>query len=348
MECLLRYVFIFEVGDEIEINKIEKILNKAAQILEIKFEKFIPTHFKVGTNFLKTFIGKIKHGEFELDVSAKIFDMGNIIISIDLKRDIKNLDEITEIIKKVDFEKIARDINNRIRRSIIDSIINPKKDSEYEEYFMVFLKYEKDVEEFIKANKNKIASILELDEDISEKTVQDILKNSISYYKNEHIIVSWSGAFLINVDNIEEISYIFEIANLQQLVLRCYDYELDKVFKEVVKKIKVKWYNALFGNIYEKVRKIIEERIEIQETVESTMNLGKFFGDWYYAKVYELIYKELHIEEWRNNLFRKIDYIEEFYKSMDSRINSTRTLFIELGILIIFILDIFFYFFIVK
>ncbi|MEM5811361.1 MAG: hypothetical protein QXG91_01290 [Candidatus Aenigmatarchaeota archaeon] len=341
MECLLRYLYIFDVGDEIETNKIEKILNRVARIFDIKLEKTIPTHIRIKDLPLKISIGKIKQENFDINLSTKIFSTGSISIVLDIQKDIKSLDEIKEILNKINFEKIAKETKDKICKNMEDCIVNFKKDGEFEEFLTIFLKVEKNVEEFVDHNKDKIAKILEFDEVISKKTIDEIMKSNINYYENELIIVSWSGAICINIDNdeIEKISFIFEIANLQHLELRVYDYEIDELLKETIKKLKIKWYKALFGGMKKEIEKIIERRMEIQDTVESAINMGKFFGDWYYAKVYEQAKRELHIDEWRNSIMRKIDYIEEFYKSLQNSMNSTRSLFLELMIVIIFILD---------
>lgn len=341
MECLFRYLYIFDVGDEIEINKIEKILNRVARIFDIKLEKTIPTHIRIKNLPLKISIGKIKQENVEINLSTKIFSTGSISVVLDIQKDIKSLDEIKEILNKINFEKIAKETKDKICKNMEDCIINFKKDGEFEEFLTIFLKIEKNVEEFINHNKDKIAKILEFDEEVSKKTIDEIMKSNINYYENELIIISWSGAICINIDKdeIEKISFIFEIANLQHLELRVYDYEIDELLKESIKKLKIKWYKALFGGMKKEIEKIMERRIEIQDIIESAINMGKFFGDWYYAKVYEQVKKELHIDEWRNSIMRKIDYMEEFYKSLQNSMNSTRSLFLELMIVIIFILD---------
>lgn len=335
MVNLLRFLYIFDVAEEIKIGEIEKILNKVAKIFEMKIDKYVPTHYRVTSKPLRVDLRERKIENNNVNVSAEIYDNGVITITLDLKIENIDLDKIFEIITKQNFEKVATDILNKIIENIRNEIIEYSERGEKEEYIIVFLDVKEKVEEFLNKNKSKIAKILELDENLSKEQIEENIRNKFQYYEDEVIFVSWNSAICINVDEIEEISFIFKVANIQLLELRTNDYYLDELLKEF------KISRNISKKIGKRLNEIIETRIKIQEMIESSLNLGKFFGDWYYAKIFKLISKELHLDEWRGNLFRKFSYLENLYINLFNKSISQKTYVMEVLIVLLFIIDLF-------
>jgi len=339
------FIVSFDCGDEIKLDSIEKVLNKAAHLFEIKMEKSTPKHFKINLRFLKVKLGKKKIEDFEANIVAKIYHTGTITIILEIPFSIKSLEDLIDIQSKI-YEnciKTAKEIKKKITDGIKEEILD-FREGDFEEYILIFLNKVENPITFIKNNRLTIGKVLEMDKEVSTETCKRILSKRLQYYENEVIIFNWFSSLLINIEEneIEEVSTIFEIATLQLLEIKAYDKELEDLLKESLKYIKIDWKNSFISNVSMEIKRIVEERIEIQRIVESIINLGKFFGEWYYAKIYERISSELHLHRWESVVLRKIEYLEKIYESIEHRINEYRMVILELLIVLLFVVDIIF------
>ncbi|HHT9109162.1 MAG TPA: hypothetical protein ACFYEF_04235, partial [Candidatus Wunengus sp. YC63] len=61
------------------------------------------------------------------------------------------------------------------------------------------------------------------------------------------------------------------------------------------------------------LREIIQIRTEsIQEFAAAERNIN-LIGDWYSARLFDLITKKLHLEEWKTNVNKTLDALEDIY-----------------------------------
>mgnify|MGYP001210628030 CR=1 FL=1 len=69
-----------------------------------------------------------------------------------------------------------------------------------------------------------------------------------------------------------------------------------------------KWYGPT-----QVLRDVTELRATTILEAEAIERDIKLIGDWYSARLYDLIAKKLHIETWRSNINRALDTLEDIY-----------------------------------
>jgi len=190
-------------------------------------------------------------------------------------------------------------------------------DREYDEEYSVYCvaSYHGDPEVFVALHGAQMAALLKTERSpLDEDEVRATLATCIKYGKDDLTIVDWDGAFLFDTagdfqSNIE----LFEIANLQLLRSRLLDHELDERLRRALRLVQAprRFPFVKAGEVRGTLREIIELRTQsLLESVERSLGL---IGDWYSARLYALLARKFHLEEWKANITEKLAALEDVY-----------------------------------
>lgn len=282
-----------------------------AEIIDIKKAKSSPSYPDV---IPKQMIVKVEKKIIEdKDVSfiVKFFPPGIVIVeaSIDL-----------ENILDVRIFDIKRSLFIECRAILREYHCDPYFDEEYSVYCIS--DYSGDPEEVISENKDSITGLLKTERiPLDEEEINTTLKFNIKYAKDDMAIVDWDGAFLFDprgdfASNIE----LFEIANLQLLKLRVLEHELEERLEKAARLLqrttrkRIPWLSS--GDIRHSLREIIQTRTESILAFEATERNIKLFGDWYSARLFDLVGKKFHLEAWKANINKTLDALEDIYSML--------------------------------
>ncbi|OOP57970.1 MAG: hypothetical protein AYP45_00280 [Candidatus Brocadia carolinensis] len=194
---------------------------------------------------------------------------------------------------------------------------DPYFDEEYSVYCVS--DYEGDPEDVISGYKGSIAGLLKTERiPLDEEEISATLQYHIKYSQDDFTVVEWDGAFVFDprgdfASNIE----LFEIANLQLLKLRLLEHELEGRLEKAARLLqkttakKIPWLKS--REIRRSLREIIQIRTEsILEFAATERNIN-LIGDWYSARLFDLITKKLHLEKWKTNINKTLDALEDIY-----------------------------------
>ncbi|MBI5913544.1 hypothetical protein HY839_03865 [Candidatus Azambacteria bacterium] len=191
---------------------------------------------------------------------------------------------------------------------------------DFEEEYGIFCvsRYEGSPEGFFEHMPHAAAFLKSEREQLDEKEVAQTLEASIKYGKDDLLVVDWDGAFIFNkTGQFDETIGLLELGNLQLLRYRILDFELDRRLNKLAHLLHAQ-ENKLFtmfrsSGIKEVVRKIIHARSRSIIEFESMERNIKLIGDWYSAKVFSLIEKKFHLDEWRRNIKEKFETLGDVY-----------------------------------
>jgi hypothetical protein len=229
-----------------------------------------------------------------------------------------------------------------------------------EEYSIYILSgYEGEPEQFLK-NKERIAALLK-----SEKLALDplevdyTLSAQIKYAKNDLVIVDWDGAFIFDPEgDIESTVELLELANLQLLRYRLLDRQLDERLERMAKLVAQAPVRTQFLFKAGEISQALKETIIVRSTSISEFQALereiKLIGDWYSARLYDLVSKKFKLEEWRRAVKDKLEALEDIYSIASENFTISwerRGRLIEMigwyvllfGWLVLLILDIYYY-----
>jgi hypothetical protein len=177
--------------------------------------------------------------------------------------------------------------------------------------------YTGDPEDLVATYSAEIVALLK-DEPIplDEEEINATLRFQLKYAKDDLALVDWDGAFLFDPKgDFEENVELLQIANQELLRLRTLDAELDERLVKAVALLQRGSRRSFFRSkhVRETLREVTELRAKTILEAEAVDRDIKLIGDWYSARLYDLVAKKLHIETWRANITRALDTLEDVY-----------------------------------
>jgi hypothetical protein len=290
-------VFLFgETGRNLE----------ASEAVEIKTIKSAPSYPDVIPKQKVIRVDKRVNDGVEVDYVVKAYLPDVVVVEASLELDDILADTILEL---------KRSLINSCRKILGDFGCDPLFDEEYSIYCISG--YSGDPEVYLSMYGDRIAAFLKNEKiQLDEEEVSSTLSVHLKYGKDDITIVDWDGAFIFDSSgdfdsNIE----LFEIANLQLLKSRILDFDLDERLEKTLRLMTVPKGLPFIRS--REVRKVVKEIIEIRtqsilesEAVERNI---KLIGDWYSAKLYSLISKKFHLDDWKTEIKEKLDTLEDVY-----------------------------------
>ncbi|MCF6154530.1 MAG: hypothetical protein E3K36_04605 [Candidatus Brocadia sp.] len=278
------------------------------EIVDIKKAKSSPSYPDVIPTQMVAKVEKRIVESREVDLLVKFCPPGIVIVeaSVDLE----------DILGEHVFD-IKRSLIVECRAILWEYHCDPYFDEEYSVYCVS--DYQGDPEDIISKHKDSITGLLKTERiPLDEEEINATLKFNIKYSKDDITIVEWDGAFVFDprgdfASNIE----LLEIANLQLLKLRLLEYEIEERLEKAAHLLqkatikKIPWLNS--RKIRHSLREIIQIRTESIQEFAATERHIKLIGDWYSARLFNLIAKKLHLEAWKININKTLDTLEDIY-----------------------------------
>lgn len=191
----------------------------------------------------------------------------------------------------------------------------------FEEEYGIFCvsQYKKQPEDEFRSRFPRIAGLIKSEkEPLDEREIHRTMESSMKYGKDDLLIADWDGAFVFNQSGgfVEAIS-LCELVNVQLLRYRILDFELDRRLRKLLRLLN-DGHVRKFGifrtkELKETIREIIQTRSHSLIEFEDVERNVKLIGDWYSAKVYSMLEKKFHIEEWRGHVKEKFEALGDVY-----------------------------------
>jgi hypothetical protein len=277
---------------------------EATNVVETKVVKSAPSYPDVIPKQKIIRLEKRVFGDGEIGFLVKAYLPDAVVVEASLDMD--------DILSETTLD-LKRSLINECRNILRDFRCDPEYDEEYSVYCISG--YSGDPALYLSMHGEQIAALLKNEKmPLDEDEVQVTLSSSLKYGKDDITVVDWDGAFIFDsAGDFESNIELFEIANLQLLKSRILDRDLDERLAKTLRLVKAPKGLPVIRS--REVRRALKEIIEIRtqsilESVERSINL---IGDWYSAKLYSLISKKFHLDEWRANIKEKLDTLEDAY-----------------------------------
>ena len=191
----------------------------------------------------------------------------------------------------------------------------------FEEEYGVFCvaQYKKQPEDEFRSRFPRIAGLIKSEkEPLDEREIHRTMESSIKYGKDDLLIADWDGAFVFNQSGrFDEAIGLCELINVQLLRYRILDFELDRRLRKLIRLLN-SGHVRKFGifrakELKEAIREIIQTRSRSLIEFEDVERNVKLIGDWYSAKVFAMLEKKFHLEEWRRHVKEKFEALGDVY-----------------------------------
>lgn len=277
----------------------EKLPAQVIQSAPHYFEASVPKQFVIKQE-------KARVGERDAEVTVKLYEPDIVLVETVLA-----VDDV--------FAETALSLKDQLLDVCYHTVKQYGGVAEPSEAYTAYLisGYHGDPEQFLKYS-DKIAGLLKSEKlTLDEQEINYTLSYQLKYAKNDLVIIDWDGAFVFDTDGeIGEVLELFELANYQLLQYRILDRDLDRRLEkiaDVIKRPAPQWRMFKMRAVDRAFREIITLRSQSISEFESLERDIKLIGDWYSARLYDLLSKKFRLEEWRKTLKEKLESLEDVY-----------------------------------
>ena len=168
---------------------------------------------------------------------------------------------------------------------------------------------------------------------------------SMSYYQNDLALLSWNGALLIEPEPLAAATAValIEFANVQLLLMRTYDAELDTQLPQMYQRIAreqqrfelplVRRYSQLLHD----VQRLVAEVTQVTERVDNAL---KVTDDVYWNRLYSALLNVLRVDVWRSGVEHKLALIRETYSMLHAEADAERASALEWTVVLLILFEI--------
>lgn len=341
---------LYDVCEEIDLRKLEAILG--ARKVERSFKQNVPEYVRFQNPPLVEALEPVTLSDGKVfETKIKYYDYG--VVSVVFRthlcgnwRDIINL--ASTWMGGSEFERNASRIAHQKLERAAPSIVKAYPEWLLEDYFLYHLcdvPGSPSAAALIEECGDQIAQLVRGETTpLSESERSEVLRSRISYYPNDLAVIGWHSTFLYDTPaGAETAIQLVEYANSQLLEFRHYDEfltrELQSVYRSLDQRGMLRRWRA--ARAASRLRAVM---LEVEELAERADNAIKFLSDMFSARLYRLAAGKVGVIDYKNLVNDKLKTADHFYDSMIEEYQQRRGFILELMIVIILVIELFFFF----
>jgi hypothetical protein len=189
-----------------------------------------------------------------------------------------------------------------------------------------------DLKPFCAEYATQIAQILRAErQPLSDQEIEDALAVRISYSMNDILLVDWNAALLVDSEG-DDVRALLEFSNVELLEMRYVDQKLDRALDQAYETLARRLWNLpwVFRSYSADLGRLTELQVDNATLFESVNNTLKLFGDQYLGRVYRMVNRRFHLEEWDSSILRKLQSLESIYEKISYQASNRRTEMLEM------------------
>jgi len=180
---------------------------------------------------------------------------------------------------------------------------------------------------------------------LSEDEQREVLQASISYYPTDLAVFGWNAAFVYDTPaGAETTIQILEYANSQLLEFRHYDELLTRELAGVYRSLDRGTGTIQRWRLARSATKLQTTALDVTELVERADNAIKFLSDMFAARLYRLAASKVGVHDYKDLVNQKLRTADELYRFMVEQFNQGRAFVLELMVVIILVIELFYFF----
>ena len=174
---------------------------------------------------------------------------------------------------------------------------------------------------------------------LSEAQVAESLRICRSFSRSDLVVIDWDSSLVIELDAYaEDVLYVLELANLQLEEFRTMDRRLDQHLERAYRDVEKKW-SAFFGPPRSILKWLRRFRVDVTKLADEVSHITKFIGDWHLARVYLGASERFHLAQWQQSVEKRLSQLDEVYQLIQADVYERRMLWLEVAIVVLFVID---------
>jgi hypothetical protein len=350
-------LFLYDVAEAIGLDVIRSMAEKKGVELRASLAHPVPHHlrFERPPSIEPAGLMALDTGE-SVEVTTKYYDYGVVSIEMELpfEGDWDSLvSQSSRWSNATELENRANDLLSVALKRVSPALVRPYKTWLREDYFIVHLPEIASPDgttlsagDLLSSRAREIAQLVRGESvPLSDAERQEVLQSSISYSRNDLLVVGWTGALVYGHSEVAEMTIqMLEYANTQLLEFRHYDGLLTQLLDGVYRSLERKSGVAAAWRLSREAASLNTIRLDVMELTEKVDNAIKFLSDMFYARLYNLAAAKVGVPDYRALVDHKLRTAGELYRFMVDQFNQTRSFILELAVVIILIIEFFFLF----
>lgn len=187
-------------------------------------------------------------------------------------------------------------------------------------------------DEFIERNGQALTRFLRSQrERFGPDEIHDALISRARYSEGELTVVDWEGAIVVSPDgDFQSDIELFKIGNYQLLRYRLLDQAIERNLRAINARLQTGLRSWLPNRSRRILREAIEQRLAIMLEFEKIDQNLLLIGDWYTAKLYQIIYDEFYLDEWKSAIQSKLQNLESINQLIQENFAFSWSSFLDL------------------
>jgi hypothetical protein len=350
------YIYAYDIAYDIKNEPVERILNQPTKDYLVSPSKRIPKQMFFYRPRVAEFPPEkrtLDNGQsVEVRKSVKIFGVGAMTVQVRVQFEVERLDALVDY---HDLEFAERGLDDEVGefaekalKDLEPYCVRPVGALTQAEAYTVFCinglpgvsgEQGERAEDWLKANRRPVASLLMQEEDdevLSEQEVYESTGLYLSYYGDDLVVVDWDSAVVVGQkDSLDDVLHIMELANVQLVELAAYD----KVLDEALQRAYGDMNRQPVGLTRKMLQNLRELRIDLARISDELSNITKFFGDWHLAKTHRSLADRFHLGDWQRVIGEKTRTLDGLYQILLQNRFNMWMFVLEVTIVLLFIID---------
>ena len=334
-------MFAYDAARAINLDVADRRIQETTERPTITHKRRTPSYFEFQPPPLRVSrdAEPFKIGKFvtRQSLDVMVYDFGAVAVSYALPtgeafEDLLGLSE-----ELYDNEVLLADSRQRVNQllTVIGDAASQAHSSPVVEDYVIFhvesFAQPVDVNRLCADHGREIAQVLRAERQaLSEQEVDDALAVRTSYGANDVTVVDWNAALLIDREG-EDVRAVLEFANVELLEMRYVDQKLDRALDQAhVTLSRRSWgLPRIIGSYGADLRSVAELQVDNAALFEGVNNTLKLLGDQYLARVYRVVNRRFHLDEWDASVLRKLQTLESIYEKISDQASNRRMELLE-------------------
>ena len=351
-----RVLVMCDVADSILLDRLRPILGVAAE-RSPSFAHPTPEYVRFERPpVMETLPSLEVEPQRRIEGRVKYYDYGVVSVELELQFELEwpaLVEQCSRWITGPGAEERAMKIIRERLKLVAPALVKPYPNQLTEDYYIVYLREAPGASggpataaELLAQHGGEIAQIVRGETTpLSDAERQEILQSSISYYPTDLLVPGWTAALIYDTEEgAAPTIQLLEYANTQLLEFRHYDAVLTQVLKGVYRTLDKGGGFLSRWKLAREAERLNALRLEVTELTERIDNSIKFLSDMFYARLYRLAASKVGVPDYRNLVDQKLRTAGELYQFMVGKFQAARGFVLELGVVIILIIELVFLF----
>jgi hypothetical protein len=343
------YLFAYDVGNEIILSQVERILDHAPASLDIRHDHTAPRDLPRRSPLSVDLPSSLSIGDRRLRVQVRIFDVGVVSLIFRVAVEAASLASLKAYHEPAlsdgrALQSAAHELCEQVVRDLGRAVQKPAPSTipeAYTVFVLTDLDGPTDLPAWLADHQADVAGLLsDVNADLlAPSQIAEVLRHQQSFEKTDLVVVDWDAALAVDLSGyVDDVLYVLELANLQLEEFRVMDAALDRQLTKAYGLVE-RLPRFLVGRPMAGLRYVREMSVDLTKLADEVTHTTKFLGDWYLARVYLSARERFHLEEWRASVAQRLRQLNDLYSVVRAEVNERRMLWLEVMIVVFFAID---------